>query len=784
MLEHKRWKDDDTPMLRYKLKYVLQNKQTRLIMMLTIVISLLITSIGLFSYHEYREALDTELNTPNIELLQINQDVTNRVFSESDNKAVDLSFHPATIQYIQGAPASAAITDELIQYMRTLATGSNIHSIDVIKFKDHSVLSSEYGYEPVWQNAPDDAWSSWIYEIKEKPLLIKRRLYSGDNKKLEGTELLSLARPIVLKGEIVGAILVDLDYDWLFSQMYTHLSSYQFVYNLDGELIYPKLNVPFSPPEMKKVLSQIDVSPFAHVNIEGQNYMANQTFSNVTGWRMLSFVPMEELLRNVKIARNMMLLLSLISIFVGCSAIYYYNFAAFRPLKRINKLLSSEQTPVGQGNLYDLEPVIGKLVGDFHSKSLVAEWSLPELRSKFVQDLITRSMGTQEMHTKWEHYYQGWEEGPFEVMMVSIDRYWPWASSYKEEDQMLLKFAMNNIIIEHLEPMWRTVTTVHKKDSVIVLLQPRELGEKSLRDDADKLIEMLHDLLKISVSVGLGSTASDILHVARSYTEAKVALSYRLYDGYGHVRDYSSIEVKHDEGAQVVDDTWSVEVIQSLKSSDSHTSIQWIRKWTAEVRKKAIQPQKVYRMVDDLIDEILAIAIMGGHSFPAELADYTWHQVETMNLSEIEEILCGVVIHLSNELGQHRQSKEYQLVQAMIQYMENQLHLNIGLQDIASHVNMGVSSVSTIFKEETGTTVYDYLTNLRVDKACELLKDSSMKIADIAQLVGYQNENSFIRVFRKNKSITPGKFRETIKYAKAYADQPKPHQISVFEDSE
>lgn len=138
-------------MLRFKLKYLLQSRQNRLILMLTAGVSLLITVIGLFSYREYRNALDTELNTPNIELLQINVDVTNRAFRESDNKAVDLSFHPAVLSYIDAAKADnrgrAAAAQE---YLKALATEPDVHAISVVKFKDRSVLSSRYGYVPSW----------------------------------------------------------------------------------------------------------------------------------------------------------------------------------------------------------------------------------------------------------------------------------------------------------------------------------------------------------------------------------------------------------------------------------------------------------------------------------------------------------------------------------------------------------------------------------------------------------------------------------------------------------
>ncbi|MBT2288984.1 helix-turn-helix domain-containing protein [Paenibacillus albidus] len=772
-------------MLRLKLKYLLHNKQTRLILMLTVTVSLFITLIGLFSYGEYRDALDTELNTPNVELLQINLDVTNRAFRESDNKAVDLSFHPAILKYVEGPAANnAAAAAEAQTYLRTLATEPDIHSISVVKFQDHSVLTSSAGYSAAWEDAPESAWSDWIGEIKNKPLLIKRREYMGSDPKLNGTQLLSLARPVVQDGEVAGAVLIDLDYDWLFSKMYTHLSSYQFVYNLEGELIYPKLNLPFPLAEMKGVLDTLEVSPFAHVKIEGQPYMANQTFSNVTGWRLISLVPMEQLLKNVELARNMMLMLSLISILVGLSAIYYYNYAAFRPLKRINKLLSPDPKATGQGNLYDLEPVIGKLVGDFQNRSRVAAWSLPELRSKWVQDLITKSIGTQEMRTKWEHYFEGWADGPFETLVVSIDRHSQWAKPYMEEDQMLLKYAINNMVAEYFEPSWRTVTAPSQKDSVVVLLQSKEHQKADLPESAGRLVIRLREVLNISVSIGIGQTADSIVQVARSYSEARRALSYRLYKGYGGIHDYASMEVQADEHMGAADDSWKAEVLDALKIPDKDAAMEWIHRWAADARKKNAGPHKVLRLVDDLLEEILGIAAAGSYALPSELADYTRHQVTTMELAEIEEMLCRIVLHMSAQLGEHRQTKEYRLVRSMILYMEEHLQENIGLQDVASHVNMGVSSVSNMFKEETGTTVYDYLTHLRIDKACELLQHSTLKIAEIALLVGYQNENSFIRTFRKNKSVTPGKFRESSKYSNEYADPPKQRHSGVFEDSE
>ncbi|MNC45003.1 HTH-type transcriptional regulator YesS [compost metagenome] len=164
------------------------------------------------------------------------------------------------------------------------------------------------------------------------------------------------------------------------------------------------------------------------------------------------------------------------------------------------------------------------------------------------------------------------------------------------------------------------------------------------------------------------------------------------------------------------------------------------------------------------------------------IADYSGQELSTASLEDIESLLTGIASHLAEERDRRKETKEHQLVQAMIRFLEENLHRGIGLQDVADHIHMGISSVSTIFKEETGSTVYDYLTGLRIEKACELLRETPLKIADIAAQVGYQNENSFIRAFRKIKSITPGKFRESSKYANGYADPPKPRHSGVSED--
>ncbi|KZE73109.1 AraC family transcriptional regulator [Paenibacillus jamilae] len=796
-------------MLRLKLRLILKNKQTRLILLLTLCVSLVISVIGLLSYSRYREGLDTELNTPNIELLQINLDVTNRAFRESDNKALDAAYHPDVAPFVRvskdgkSLSNNATVIERLQKYLKTLSSHEEIHSVDIISLDNHALISSNYGYFPDWNQAPDTTWVPWIQDIPKKPLLIKRRWYGTDQQ--HGTiELLSLARPIVENGQVMGAVLINLDYDRFFSKLYIHLSNSQYVYDLEGELIYPKLRSSLPLNDMGRVLKELDVNPYAYVEIGDMEYMANQTFSDVTGWRLVSLVPMDKLLKNVKLARNMMLWLALISILAGCSAVYYYNYAAFRPMKKINSLLNSGNKGTRQGGLYDLEPVISKLVGEFHRKSLVVERSLPELRSKYIEDVFQRRMGIQEMRTKWEQYFSDWDGKSLVVMVVSIDRYSMWTASFPEEDKMLLKYALNNILLELLEPQWKAVSAPEEESGLVVLLQLREsineVGAEGaakerawLRKGVDRLIQVVGEYLPMTISVGIGHRVTDIQEVRASFIQGKEALNLRLYEGYGRSHmNRSSINVKQDcimdvqpqdqaKDARLLNHR-RVDLIRAVESQEPGASAKLVSQWVEELRHYRTSPRQVYLFVHELLEDLLKWCATQSVTPPDQLADYHWNQILTLDLQDIEALLAIMLTDIEEKWHGRQQSKDFVRVQEMTEYMEHHLHLNIGLQEIAAHVHMSVSSVSGMFKEETGTTVYDYLTALRVKKACILLCETHLKIGEIAEQVGYRNENSFIRVFRKYKQVTPGKFRQINKSSNEYADRSENRCFGEIED--
>ncbi|MDF2661042.1 MAG: hypothetical protein K0Q94_3833 [Paenibacillus sp.] len=105
----------------------------------------------------------------------------------------------------------------------------------------------------------------------------------------------------------------------------------------------------------------------------------------------------------------------------------------------------------------------------------------------------------------------------------------------------------------------------------------------------------------------------------------------------------------------------------------------------------------------------------------------------------------------------------------LIDYMNRHYQEDISLESVAERLGMSAGYISKLFKDQTGMNFSEYLNDLRMQKAKELLQSSECKIQEVAERVGYNNVNSFIRMFKKTTGFPPGEFRRLHRFG---ADSP------------
>ena len=119
-----------------------------------------------------------------------------------------------------------------------------------------------------------------------------------------------------------------------------------------------------------------------------------------------------------------------------------------------------------------------------------------------------------------------------------------------------------------------------------------------------------------------------------------------------------------------------------------------------------------------------------------------------------EGILSTKVIY--NEILECiKNKKKYsKLVLHVINYLETNYYLSdININDIAKNLEVTPSYLSKLLKKETGLSFVEYLTDIRIKKSIILMMDTTIKIYDVAELVGYSNQHYFCRAFKKIKGI-------------------------------
>ncbi|WP_099467386.1 response regulator [Konateibacter massiliensis] len=94
------------------------------------------------------------------------------------------------------------------------------------------------------------------------------------------------------------------------------------------------------------------------------------------------------------------------------------------------------------------------------------------------------------------------------------------------------------------------------------------------------------------------------------------------------------------------------------------------------------------------------------------------------------------------------------------EYIEKQYHKDISLDEVSKEVDISPYYFSKLFKEETGENFVKYVTNIRMNKAKELLNNTDMSMKEIGLRIGYADPNYFSRIFKKNIGVTPTEYKE------------------------
>ena len=126
---------------------------------------------------------------------------------------------------------------------------------------------------------------------------------------------------------------------------------------------------------------------------------------------------------------------------------------------------------------------------------------------------------------------------------------------------------------------------------------------------------------------------------------------------------------------------------------------------------------------------------------------------------EVERLLESLSESLQNLSKNKEKEENRSIAEKILEYTEKHYGENVSLIEMGKIFQMNHVYLGQLFKKKYGVSYKEYLTNLRIKKAVQLLENTSIKVYDVAEKVGYKNAEYFISKFTEIKGITPHQYR-------------------------
>lgn len=127
--------------------------------------------------------------------------------------------------------------------------------------------------------------------------------------------------------------------------------------------------------------------------------------------------------------------------------------------------------------------------------------------------------------------------------------------------------------------------------------------------------------------------------------------------------------------------------------------------------------------------------------------------------SNFYAFLSHIMVLNSKEVDRSLKDSKNVYIKAVENIVNTNFHNRISIEQISKQIGLDISYLGKLFKDEKGISIKNYLTNVRIKKACELLKNTNYQISDISRSLGYSDQLQFSKIFKKYKLVSPSKFR-------------------------
>jgi two-component system response regulator YesN len=323
-------------------------------------------------------------------------------------------------------------------------------------------------------------------------------------------------------------------------------------------------------------------------------------------------------------------------------------------------------------------------------------------------------------------------------------------------DGELFFFAAGNILHESIRALGRHYFC-RLDDEQWLLLTAFTGPLPSAREHSrmiEKAVKAWRDTIGLEVRIGLSEADTDGEQLLKGIGEARSALlRSEVLEGASGQGDKNDKAEQEQEFPRLIDQQFLLQRALEDRNVDFASNI--IRTFAQRLRRGGTLRMKDLQAYTVEANHMLQHARRQlSENEPADVLLPLW----ISDLDEWEDRLIHCWEALIEQRGE--EGGGVRGIQAIKDYIDGHFQEDISLSTLSDRFNFSPQYIAKRFKELYGATVTTYVTNFRMDKAKSLLLHTEMTVAEIANQLGYSDENYFGKVFKKQEGLSPMHYRK------------------------
>lgn len=482
----------------------------------------------------------------------------------------------------------------------------------------------------------------------------------------------------------------------------------------------------------------IDSVSFANgfANFKKDDLTIGRYESSETGYTYYYSFPFYDSVADTRLRTFIYVALTISILVLGGSLIVLLSRRNIKPIEELNRVLS-------------------KTLDEKSKLEELRDSERPIIVRSYVRQLMLTGVGSDEelrhireyLKLPADHLY-------FKAMHLVIYNSGESETDVFSEDSVL---SANNVnqIVKRLEealgaPLLYFVSGEH---SVSVLLSCNE----TLRHDY--LLTIQKEVLKLHNEVlerenlwlfaGIGKTTQTLMNIWESYQQAVDAVGYASKNYIFLPYEY----IKKDSKSFYYPQEFSNKLIHFVTSGNEAQTLELLRL----IRKENMDERSLpVNLMHFLLSDIRNTLLKARFELPASTDEGLLQEIDNKFAEKVSFALCEELAKSLCDIFA-KCSNEGNLIEAIVRYIrENYADSLLCLNKISDEFKISETYFSHLFKQSTGENFSTFLETLRMNRAMELIKGGDVALNDVYQMVGYNNQNSFRRAFKKVYGTTPG----------------------------